>query len=162
MPISVESSDKAVRVLPWLIPITYLLHIAEELWGGEGYPAYVYRTRGVHLSTTRFLVAQFIGIALVSTGIMLARRFGFPSTMLIILATTIMLNGFTHCFNAINSLSYNPGLVTSILIWIPMGIYAVVRLKRFVTYKRFVLAMAIGFGINLAIGVITLRGGKII
>src|SRR4051812_11903662 len=45
----VESRDNAIRVLTWIFPITYLIHIVEELWGGEGYPAYIHRLRGVQL-----------------------------------------------------------------------------------------------------------------
>jgi hypothetical protein len=157
----VESRDKAIRVLSWLIPITYVLHIAEEWWGGEGYPAYIYRLRGVHMSGTRFLVAQSIGIALVTIGIILARRFGFPSMLLIILATTIMINGITHSYNAINTFSYNPGLVTSALIWIPIGLFVLIRFKEFVSTKRYLIAIAIGVGINVVIGIITMRGGKL-
>ncbi|MDQ3172961.1 MAG: hypothetical protein M3Q91_04515 [Acidobacteriota bacterium] len=44
------------------ISVTYLLHIAEEYWGGEGYSAYLLKLRGVQLSPTRFLVVQAIGI----------------------------------------------------------------------------------------------------
>jgi len=46
----------------WLFPVTYLLHLAEEYWGGEGYSAYLLKLRGVQLSPTRFLVVQAIGI----------------------------------------------------------------------------------------------------
>ncbi len=40
--------DKGVILLSWLVPITYLIHIAEEYWGGEGYPV-------VHLPAARGL-----------------------------------------------------------------------------------------------------------
>jgi hypothetical protein len=154
--------DKAIYLLSWLIPITYLLHIAEEYWGGEGYPAYIYRLRGVHLSPTRFLVVQAIGLVLVTIGIVLARQFNFPTMMLVILATTVMGNGLTHTFNALQTLSYNPGLLSSVLIWIPMGIFVLVRFKREMNSQRYWTALAIGVGINVAIGVITVRGGRLI
>jgi Protein of unknown function with HXXEE motif len=156
----VESRDHAIRILTWVFPITYLIHIAEELWGGEGYPAYIHRLRGVELTTTRFLVAQLIGFLLVTFGILLARRVGFPSMMMIILSTTVMINGITHSYNAINNLSYNPGLLSSAFLWIPLGLLVLVKFKEFVTTKRYLIGMGIGVGINLAIAVITMRGAR--
>ena len=50
--------DRRTILWSWLFPLSYLIHIAEEYWGGEGYPAYLLRLRGVHMSTARFLAAQ--------------------------------------------------------------------------------------------------------
>lgn len=155
-------SGKAISVLSWLIPLTYLIHIAEEYWGGEGYPAYIYRLRGVHLSPTRFVVAQAIGFGLVTIGIILARQFNFPSMMLVILSTTVMGNTLTHSFNALMSLSYNPGLLSAVLIWMPMGIFVLVRFRSEMSRQRYWLAIAIGVGINVVVGVITMRGGRLV
>jgi uncharacterized protein with HXXEE motif len=155
-------SDHAVNLLSWLIPVTYLIHIAEEYWGGEGYPAYIYRLRGVYLSPSRFLVAQAIGFVLVTLGIILAHQFSFPTMMLVILFTTVMGNALTHTFNALTTLSYNPGLLSSVLIWMPTGIFVLVRFRRDMSPQRYWLAIAIGVGINVTIGVITMRGGRLV
>lgn len=154
--------DNPVNFLSWLVPLTYLIHIAEEYWGGEGYPAYIYRLRGVYLSPNRFLVAQAIGFALVAIGIILARNFNFPQMMLVILSTTVMGNALTHSFSAVATFSYNPGLLSSVLIWLPMGIFVLLRFRREMSPQRYWLAFAIGVGINVAIGVITMRGGRLV
>jgi len=153
--------DKA-NLLSWLIPFTYLVHIAEEYWGGEGYPAYIYRLRGVYLPPSRFLVAQAIGFVLVVMAVILARQFNFPTMMLVILSTTVMGNALTHTVSAVPTLSYNPGLLSSVLIWMPLGIFVLVRFKREVSPQRYWLAIAIGVVINVAIGVITMRGGRLV
>lgn len=158
----VMRSQNLISLFSWLIPITYLIHIAEEYWGGEGYSAYIYRLRGVEMSPTRFLVAQAIGFMLVVAGIILARRFNFPGMMLVILTMTMMGNGLTHTYNAIVAQSYNPGLLSSVLIWLPMGTFAVVRFYRATTKARYWTAIAIGIGINVVVGVITMRGGRLI
>ena len=154
--------DKAVNLLSWLIPVTYLIHIAEEYWGGEGYPAYIYRLRGVYLPPSRFLVAQAIGFVLVVMAVILARQFNFPTMMLVILYTTVMGNALTHTFGALTTLSYNPGLLSSLLIWLPLAVFVLARFKREVSPQRYWLAIAIGVGINVAIGVITMRGGRLV
>jgi hypothetical protein len=155
-------SENLISLFSWLIPITYLIHIAEEYWGGEGYSAYIYRLRGVEMSPARFLVAQAIGFMLVVVGIILARRFRFPGMMLVILTMTMMGNALTHTYNAIVDESYNPGLLSSLLIWLPVGVFALVRFYRATTKKRYWIAIAIGIGINVVIGVITMRGGRLI
>jgi hypothetical protein len=69
--------DRRTILWSWLFPLSYLIHIAEEYWGGEGYPAYLLRLRGVHMSTARFLAAQSVGFILVTVGVFLARRLKF-------------------------------------------------------------------------------------
>src|SRR6266480_1492193 len=93
----------------WLFPLSYLIHIAEEYWGGEGYPAYILRLRGVHMSTARFLAAQSVGVVFVTIGVILARRFNFPQMMLIILGSIVLVNGITHTVTALSIMSYGPG-----------------------------------------------------
>jgi dolichyl-phosphate-mannose--protein O-mannosyl transferase len=145
----------------WVFPVTYLIHIAEEYWGGEGYPAYILRLRGVHMSTTRFLVAQSVGVVLVTVGVILARRFNFPQMMLIILGSIVLVNGITHTVTALSIMSYGPGLWSSIFIWIPLGIFTLLRFRDAVSRKRYWIAIAIGVGVNVVVGILTMRGGRV-
>ena len=145
----------------WVFPITYLIHIAEEYWGGEGYPAYILRLRGVHMSTTRFLLAQGVGFVLVTIGVILARRFKFPQMMLVILGSIVLVNGITHTVTALSIMSYGPGLWSSIFIWMPLGIFTLVRFRKGVTNKKYWIGVAIGVGVNVVVGILTMRGGRV-
>ena len=151
----------AVNLLSWVFPATYLIHIAEEYWVGEGYPAYILRLRGVHMSTTRFLLAQGVGFVLVTIGILLARRFKFPQMMLVILGTIVLVNGITHTVTALSIMSYGPGLWSSIFIWMPLGLFTIWRFRNAVTRKKYWIAIAIGVGVNVVVGILTMRGGRI-
>ena len=146
----------------WVFPITYLIHIAEEYWGGEGYPAYILRLRGVHMSTARFLVAQSVGVVLVTVGVILARRFNFPQMMLIILGSIVLVNGITHTITALSIMRYGPGLWSSIFIWMPLGIFTLLRFRNTVSRKRYWIAIAIGVGVNVVVGILTMRGGRVV
>ncbi len=97
--VSLGIYDRATIFWSWLFPLSYLIHIAEEYWGGEGYPAYILRLRGVHMSTARFLAAQSAGFILVTIGVILARRLKFLPMMLVILGTVIAGNALTHSYN---------------------------------------------------------------
>ena len=154
--------DRRTILWSWLFPLSYLIHIAEEYWGGEGYPAYILRLRGVHMSTTRFLLAQSVGIILVTAGVILARRLKFLPMMLVILGTMVAVNALTHIVTALSTLSYGPGLWSSIFIWGPLGIVTVIRFKRALDDQRqYWIAIAIGVGINVVIGILTMRGGRV-
>lgn len=154
-------SAASIKFWSWIIPITYLIHIAEEYWVGEGYPAYMLRIRGVHLSTTRFLVAHSVGLVLVIIGVILARIFTFPQMMLIILGAIVFVNGITHTITSLSGLAYGPGLLSSMLIWMPLGIFILLHFRKGMSKKRYWIAITIGVGVNVAIGIFTMRGGRI-
>ena len=155
-------SAAAINFWLWVFPITYLIHIAEEYWGGEGYPAYILRLRGVHMSTTRFLLAQGVGFVLVTIGVILARRFKFRQMMLVILGSIVLVNGITHTVTALSIMSYGPGLWSSIFVWMPLGIFTLVRFRKGVTNKKYWIGVAIGVGVNVVVGILTMRGGRVV
>ena len=96
---------------PWLFPLTYLFHIAEEYWGGDGYSAYLSKTKGVALSSMRFLLLTGTGWILMIAGIPVAQRFGFPQLAMVILGTVFLVNGVSHTVTSAVTARYNPGLV---------------------------------------------------
>jgi len=155
-------SDNTIIIWSWLFPITYLIHIAEEYWGGEGYSAYLMRLRGVHLGQTRFLLIQSFGVFLMALGVILARRLGFLEMMLVILGATVLVNGLTHTVTSALNGGYGPGLFSSLLIWIPLGIATLFCFKGRVSERRYWLAVVIGLGINSVFTIVTLRGGRIV
>jgi hypothetical protein len=147
----------------WLFPLSYLIHIAEEYWGGEGYPAYILRLRGVHMSTGRFLAAQSVGIILVTIAVILARRFKFLPMMLVILGALVAGNALTHTVTALSILSYGPGLFSSIFVWGPLGIVTMIRYKSAIDDQRqYWIAIAIGVAVNVVVGIVTMRGGRLV
>jgi len=155
-------SDKSIHLWSWIFPVTYLIHIAEEYWGGEGYSAYIFRVRGVHMSPARFLAAQSIGFFLVTLAVIIARQLSFPQTMLLILGTIVLINGMTHSFTSLSTHSYGPGLYSSVFIWIPLGLITLLGFKRGVSRQRYWLCVGIGVVVNVLIGVITMRGGRLV
>jgi hypothetical protein len=155
--------DRGTIIWSWLFPLSYLLHIAEEYWGGEGYPAYILHLRGVHMSTARFLAAQSVGFILVTIGVILARRLKFLPMMLVILGTIVAGNALTHAVTALSILRYGPGLFSSIFVWGPLGIASMIRFKGYIDDQRqYWIAIAIGVGVNVIVGILTMRGGRVI
>ena len=155
-----DDSDSSIVLWSWLFPLTYIIHIGEEFYGGEGYPAYLKRLRGVEMSSTKFLVGQGIGLALIILGILIARRLSFPRQLLIILAAVVMINGLSHLVTSSYYRQYGPGLISGVLIWIPLGLATLIRFKNDMRAGRYWLCFAIGVGINVAISLITLQGTR--
>ena len=162
-PYSLGIYDRATILWSWLFPLSYLIHIAEEYWGGEGYPAYILRLRGVQMSTARFLAAQSVGFILVTIGVILARRLKFLPMMLVILGTVVAGNALTHLVTALSILSYGPGLVSSIFVWGPLGLATIIRFKSGIDDQRqYWIAVAIGVAVNVVVGILTMRGGRVV
>jgi|SRR5215472_3492779 len=156
------TSDFGLTIWMAIFPITYLLHIAEEYWGGEGYPAYLLRLRGVHLDPKRFLIDQSIGLLLVLIGVILARQLIFARFLLTTLGALVLTNGITHTVTAIADGGYGPGLLSSALLWIPLGIFTLIRISKEIPMRRFFIAAGVGVTINAIIAIVALRGGKFV
>ncbi len=154
-----------IPVVPWLslFVITYVIHIAEEYWGGEGYSAHLLETKGVYMSPSRFLIVQAIGVALMAAGVLIAKRLRFPNALAVIYGATVLGNAVTHIVSSLRAFEYEPGLISSIVVWIPLGLFTILYFRRYMlNAKRFWISIAIGVAINLVIGVITIRGGRLV
>ncbi|HEX8773907.1 MAG TPA: HXXEE domain-containing protein [Pyrinomonadaceae bacterium] len=140
-----QTSLKAsAAVWLWLFPVVYLLHVAEEYWGGSGFSAYVARTSGVDLSPEKFLIMNAVGWALMIVALLLASRLRFSQWLMVCLATALLINGLSHTINALARAEYNPGLVSGLLIFIPFGAVVLARLKGRMRARRYYGALLVG------------------
>jgi hypothetical protein len=152
--------DRSVLIWSWLLPLAYLIHISEEYWGGGGYSAYMARVRGVHMTPTRFLVLNGIGCGLMLLGLFLARRLKFLEWLVVCLCTVEAANGVSHTITAVAKSSYNPGVVTGLLFFIPLGAAGLYLLKKSMSRSRYLTAMAVGVAIQGVVSQLALSGGK--
>lgn len=147
---------KEYKFWPWLFPISYLIHIAEEVYGGEGYSAYLERLRGIHITPDKFMIAHGVGLILMVVGIVLARQLKFSNFFNVVLGMTVVVNSFTHTIQTVIHGEYVPGFVTGLLIWLPLGGVTLVRFKKSLGSRRYGLAMALGVGINVLVELLIL------
>ena len=143
----------------WLFPVTYLIHIAEEYIAGVALAPSPTKIRGANLTPTQFLILNGLALGLLVIGIILSRRFNFRQWLLICLGTVVMVNGLFHVAGTLKISAYNPGLVSGVLIWIPLGVATLIHLKKHMHPNRYWVAMAVGVGINVIVLVIA-RGGR--
>jgi hypothetical protein len=133
----------------WLLPLTYLVHIAEEY--GGGFPAWMSALSGGELAPARFLALNAVAWFLLAAGVTLAvftRNFRW---LVIAFGTTIFINGVAHLLASLWTQTYSPGLVTGVTLWMPLGVYAWWR--AWACVERAVFAWGVALGLFLHAGV---------
>lgn len=155
------SSDTSLLMWLALFPLTYIAHVAEEYFCGGGYSEYLFRNYAVELSPPRFLALQSLGLVLMTLSVVLAVSFQFPYTMLAMLGSTVLVNGAVHALKCLVGGRYEPGLVTGIALWIPLGVVTLLNVCRSMPTARFLFAASIGIVINVVVEVIAIRAGRL-
>ena len=148
---------------PWIIlfPATYLLHIAEEYWGGFALRAT--ELTGLAVPETAFLAANSLFWVLMSSAVVLVLRRPSHAPLVVALATIVTINAMLHIGGSLLSASYSPGLATGVLLWLPLGVAVLVRGHRVLSERSFrsgvligvvahVLVPLVGVGFVLALG----------
>ncbi|MFN2532241.1 MAG: HXXEE domain-containing protein [Pyrinomonadaceae bacterium] len=146
--------------LLYLFPLTYLIHIGEEY--RAGYSQYLWRHYGIELPVRRFVALQTLGMVLMTTGVMLALNLGVPNTMLVILAAVTMGNSLIHVAKSTAGLVYEPGLVSSVLIWMPVSSITLVTAWDYMSVTRYAMSCLTGLTICGVIEWIASRGGRVV
>jgi hypothetical protein len=110
-------------IISSLLPLT-ILHIVEEYWIPGGFFQAFKRMMikvGLEVTVLKIIWINILFLILVSTTVWLGK-----SNLFLLITTTslTMINGILHVIKAIQKKQYFPGLVTSLLGYIPLGITA--------------------------------------
>lgn len=139
---------------PLFLPLSYLLHLCEEWWGGEGFAAWTERALGAPVSTTRFIVLNSIVWPLFAILTVLAMRRPKLAWFITTFGTIVLINAALHALGSLASWSYSPGLVTGVLLYLPFGAMAVASGLRELPPRTFITAVVLGFLVHAAVAVI--------
>ena len=123
----------------WLFPFAYCLHIIEEI-NGVGH--------GINLSLDVFLILSGAAWLLMTCGIVLAQRFGFPHFMGVCLGSTFFLNGLWHIFHSLIYRGYDAGLISGSVIFIPLGVATLISLRNSMRGQRYIVGVVVGMAIQ--------------
>jgi FtsH-binding integral membrane protein len=133
-----------------LFPLTYLAHVAEEYWAGGGYSNYLLKTYSVELSQQRFVV-----FFLMLLGIILSVTMRFPLTMIAILSSIIIGNAMIHTIRSIGVRGYTPGLITAVVLWLPLGVFSLKEVWPLTSIGRILMASLVGVIVNWVVELIS-------
>ena len=126
-----------------LLPIAFLLHLAEEWFGG--FPAWASTFLGSEISTERFLLINALGFALFVVGTLVALLSPHMAWFGVSLAALVGLNGVLHGLASLVAGSYSPGTVTGLLLYIPLS--AILLRSSAGRLSRAVFAGSVLFGV---------------
>jgi hypothetical protein len=149
--------DPARRPTRWwllLLPLAYLLHLAEEWWGGVGFAVWTEQALGREVSTTRFLVLNGIVWPLVAALTLAAIRRPAFGWFVAAFSTLVVVNAALHLLGSVATASYSPGLVTGLLLYLPVGGLALRSAHTSLPPERFASAAALGILAHAAVAVI--------
>jgi Protein of unknown function with HXXEE motif len=111
--------------LLWLFVPAYVAHIAEE-WSG-GFPQWIARVAGQPISPSAFFIINGIALVLLAVGIRAATRSEQSGWIAVAVATIALVNTLAHAAGAALTRSYSPGLISAIVLYVPLGLLALIR-----------------------------------
>lgn len=148
------SAHAARRWWPLLLPLSFLLHIGEEWWGG--FAVWTERALGMGVSTDRFIVLNGIGWPLFAVLTVVAVRqpswWWFVTTF----ATLVVVNAVLHALASLATWTYSPGLITALCLYLPVGGFALLDGSRRRPRATFGWAVLLGVAIHAAVTAIAL------
>jgi len=148
----------AARYWPLLFPATYLIHIAEEYWAGEGFYNWISRVAGGNLTAERFLALNAVAWVVMLTLCLLAAIYPEMRVIVIAFATVTLLNGLAHISGTAITLSYSPGLISGLFVWIPLGAATLYHNHTCTRRAHFNLGVIVGLALHAIVAIVALLG----
>ncbi len=140
----------------WAFPLFYGAHIVEEGWAGIGFPHWVAEHSGRLMSQTTFLTLNTIGLLAMIVAVWAGRRWRRARWLLVSVATVTFANGVLHLLASLLTGSYSPGLLTGLLLWTPLGAFALARMRSSESAYR--LGVATGLAVSGLVVLLALAG----
>ncbi|HEY0005306.1 MAG TPA: HXXEE domain-containing protein [Pyrinomonadaceae bacterium] len=154
LPMEPPVKSEAAAIWSWLFPAAYLIHVTEEYLAGVALAPSATKIRGANMTASQFLIFNSIALMLMLAGLLLARRLRFLYWLLVSVGTVLFINGVFHIKGTIKIAAYNPGLISGALIFIPLGLLTLMRLKEHLSKRRYWEAVVVGiliYGIVLLV-----------
>ncbi len=111
--------------LLWLFVPAYLIHLAEEWFAG--FPGWIGSIIGSPLPTIAYVGINGMALVLLVAGIRAAIRSERYGWVAVAVATVTLVNTVAHVAGAALTRSYSPGLVSAVLLYVPLGTLTMIR-----------------------------------
>jgi hypothetical protein len=153
MPLLASDWSPPFTAIFLLLPI-YMLHQYEE-HDGDRFRLYVNRMvgHGEEVLTPAAVFVINIGAVWVLDVVVIYLTWGVDLGLGLIAVYLMLINAFVHIAGAIRSRSYNPGLVTAVVLFLPFGGYAWWRVEASgaATTTEHIIGLAIGIAVHAVI-----------
>lgn len=112
-------------MLVWLLPAAYACHLVEE-WIGD-FPRWIAVATGSPLPSAAFVAINAVAFALFLAATRAATRHESGGWLAIVMATILFINAFAHIAGTLVFGSYSPGLVTGVVLYLPISQLVLIR-----------------------------------
>lgn len=147
------------RLPGWLLalfPLTYALHVMEEAFVGETFPAWFSRVTGAGLSRPEFFLINAVGLLVIGGAAIAAGRRPGRTPLQPMLGTLVLVNGMLHVGATLLTGGYSPGAVTGLLLWIPLGVWALKDARTSLAPRLFAGGILFGLALQAVVTTIAL------
>ena len=111
--------------LLWPFVPAFVIHVAEEWFAG--FPGWLQQVVGRPLPSSAFLLINGVAVVLLIGAIRSATRSERSGWMAVAIATIVLVNTFAHAGGAALTRSYAPGLISAVVLYIPLGSLTMIR-----------------------------------
>jgi hypothetical protein len=111
--------------LLWPFVPAYIIHVAEEWFAG--FPAWVATATGRPLPASAFFANNGTALLLLVAGTRAAIRDERHGWIAVTVATIALVNTLAHAAGAALTRSYAPGLVSAVVLYVPLGTLTMIR-----------------------------------
>ena len=111
--------------LLWLFAPAYATHVAEEWFAG--FPSWAARITGRPIPGMAFIVINAVAAVLLVAAVRAAVRDERRGWMAVGIATIFLINTAAHAAGAVMTQSYAPGLISAVVLYVPLGSLTMVR-----------------------------------
>lgn len=152
-----SQTPPSTNVSKWVtvFPLTYVVHIAEEYWAGERFYNWLSRVADAHMTKDSFLLlnGSFMLVMIVAVSIASWRK---DHRILLVLASIVLINSLLHVFGSIFTASYSPGLVSAVVLWLPLAVWTFYHERRHVSTRQKVGAIVVGIIAHVFVSLLAL------
>ena len=133
-------------LLVWLLPGAYVCHLLEEWFGGL--PEWMSVVLGSPLPRPAFIAINTVAFLLMVVGIRATTRRESNGWMGIAVATILLVNGVAHLLGSVVTGTYAPGLVTGVVLYLPLGSLVLLRARGQAEGDLFARGVLAGIGLH--------------
>jgi len=137
--------------IAWLFPFSFLIHILEEFYAGVGLPIWISNLFSIDLSTDDFILINATGFSLTLIIALLYSLGIAVPLVLLAFGTLVFVNGFIHLGASIMTLSYSPGTLSGIILFIPLGLLTFKKIRPQLSGRDQIIGISLGILIHVLV-----------
>lgn len=127
--------------IAWLLPTSIFIHQIEEYFWK--FPIWYSNLLNAQLSNQDFLIINGIGL-FIFTVLALSYFFNKNNLILVAMGTLVFVNGIIHFTLSVFTLSYSPGTISGVFLFIPLGIVIYKKILPLLRKADKIIAITIG------------------